>query len=195
VRELGGGKDVIAFNKGDGVDRIEGECQNGVLSLGGGIRYEDLRFRKDGKDLVLETGGSDRLVFEDWYRGRQSVVTLQVVAAAMEGFVQGSGDELNDNKVETFNFQALVSAFDDARACQKNLQSWKLMGELLDAHLGGSDDAAFGGDLAYRYGMVGTLAGVGWNAARETVAAPEFGREQQALQPLAQLQDGAVRLG
>jgi VCBS repeat-containing protein len=192
--ELGGGRDVIAFNKGDGVDRVEGECQNGALSLGGGIRYEDLRFRKDGKDLVLETGGSDRLVFEDWYKGKQSVVTLQVVAAAMSGFSQGSSNELLNDRVEGFDFARLVDAFDDARARHRNMDSWKLMNELLDAHLGGSDDAALGGDLAYRYGMTGTLAGMGWGAAHDTVAAAGFGADQQKLD-LAPLQNDAVKLG
>lgn len=184
---------MIAFNKGDGVDRIEGECQNGVLSLGGGIRYEDLRFRKDGKDLVLETGGDDRLVFDDWYKGKQSVVTLQVVAEAMSGFSQSSRDALRNDRVEVFDFGQLVDAFDDARA-PRNMDSWKLMGELLDAHLYGSDDAALGGDLAYRYGMTGSLAGMGWGAAHDTVAASGFGAQKQTLQPIAQFPDDAVKL-
>ena len=97
---LGGGADVVAFNKGDGVDRLFGARQDGVLSLGGGIRYEDLKFSKHGSDLVLQTGGRDRIVLEDWYRGKQSVVTLQVVAEAMAGFCQSSSDPLRDDKVE-----------------------------------------------------------------------------------------------
>jgi Ca2+-binding RTX toxin-like protein len=192
--ELGGGNDVIAFNKGDGRDKIEGECQDGVLSLGGGIRYEDLRFRKDGKDLVLETGGSDRLVFEDWYKGKRSIATLQVVAESMAGFGQDSGNPLLDDKVELFDFRQLVAAFDDAQQAKKNQSGWKLMNELLDAHLGGSDDLAFGGDLAYRYGMTGTLEGMSWDAARDTVAASGFGMQKQTLQPLAHVQDDSVKL-
>ncbi len=179
---LGGGHDVVAFNKGDGVDRLFGRGgQEAVLSLGGGIRYEDLKFSKQGNDLVLRTGGNDRVVFEGWYRGHQSVVTLQVVAEAMPGFSQGSKDTLRDDRVETFDFRQLVEAFDDARACERNLKNWKLMGELLDAHLGGSDSSAYGGDLAYRYGMTGSLAGVGWAAARDTVASSDFGNQMQAL--------------
>jgi VCBS repeat-containing protein len=192
--ELGGGRDVIAFNKGDGVDRIEGECQNGVLSLGGGIRYEDLRFRKDGKDLVLETGGSDRLVFEDWYKGAKSVVTLQVVAEAMAGFSQTSTDRLRNDRVEVFDFGKLVDAFDAARGRQRNMDSWKLMNELLDAHLYGSDDAALGGDLAYRYGLTGSLEGMSWDAARATVADASFGAQKQTLE-LTPLQDDSIKLG
>ncbi len=193
--ELGGGRDVIAFNKGDGVDKIAGERQDGVLSLGGGIRYEDLRFRKDGKDLILETGGSDRLVFEDWYKGKQSVVTLQVVAEAMAGFSQTSGDPLRNDRVELFDFHQLVDAFDAGQAAKKNKDGWKLMSELLDAHLGGSDDSALGGDLAYRYGVTGSLEGMSWDVARDTVAASGFGAQKQTLQPLAPLQDDAIKLG
>jgi VCBS repeat-containing protein len=192
---LGGGHDVVAFNKGDGVDRLFGERQDGVLSLGGGIRYEDLKFSKQGADLVLKAGGGDRIVLEDWYRGKQSIVTLQVVAEAMRGFSQDSGDPLRDDRVETFDFRQLVQAYDDARASHRNLQNWKLMNELLDAHLGGSDTAAYGGDVAYRYGLAGTLAGVGWAAARDTVAAPEFGSQMQALHPAAEVNSGPVKLG
>jgi hypothetical protein len=75
------------------------------------------------------------------------------------------------------------------------MKSWKLMNELLDAHLAGSDDLALGGDLAHRYGMTGTLAGMGWSAARDTVAAPGFGSDLQALQPAAALGANAVKLG
>jgi VCBS repeat-containing protein len=183
VLRLGGGDDVIAFYKGDGTDRIEGERQDAVLVLGG-VRYQDLLFRKDGADLVLDLGGHDRLVFDDWYRGKQSVATLEVVGAPSA-----------THEVEVFDFRALVQAFDEARASARNMKSWKLMNELLDAHLAGSDDLALGGDLAHRYGMTGTLAGMGWSAARDTVAAPGFGSDLQALQPAAALGANAVKLG
>lgn len=180
---LGGGRDVIAFHKGDGRDRIEGERQEGVLVLGG-VRYEDLLFRKSGNDLVLQTGGHDQLVFDDWYRGKQSVATLEVIGAPSA-----------DHDVEVFDFRALVQAFDEARTAKRNMKSWALMNELLDAHLASADDLALGGDLAYQYGMTGSLAGMGWSSARDTVAAPRFGAEMQALQPAAALAADAVKLG
>jgi hypothetical protein len=113
----------------------------------------------------------------------------------MRGFSQDSCDPLRNDKVETFDFRQLVQAYDDARACQRNLQNWKLMNELLDAHLGGSDRAALGGDVAYRYGMTGTLAGMGWGAARDTVASQDSGTEMQALHPAADVNAGPVKLG
>ena len=51
-----------------------------------------------------------------------------------------------------------------------------MMSELLDAHLGGSDGAALGGDLAYQYGKAGTLAGIGLPAAQSVLG---IGRVRQ----------------
>ncbi|MCS6920616.1 MAG: putative Ig domain-containing protein [Elioraea sp.] len=63
----GRGRDLIAFNRGDGHDVIWSDREgDNTLSLGGGIRYEDLRFRKSGRDLVLELGGSDSITFKNW---------------------------------------------------------------------------------------------------------------------------------
>jgi Ca2+-binding RTX toxin-like protein len=183
VLHLGGGRDVIAFHKGDGKDRIEGEHQDGVLVLGG-IRYEDLLFRKDGRDLVLDLGGHDRLVFDDWYRGKHSIAKLEIIGAPSAG-----------HEVEVFDFRALVQAFDTARAAARNMRSWALMNELLDAHLASSDDLALGGDLARQYAMNGTLTGMGWSAARDAVAAPGFGTQMQPLHSAAQLGADPVKLG
>ena len=68
------------------------------------------------------------------------------------------------------------------------------MNALLDAHLAGSDSEAIGGDLAYQYGLNGTLAGIGLTAAQEVLNAPQFGAAPQALRPLAGLQQGQYRL-
>lgn len=182
VLRLGGGDDVIAWRKGDGADRIEGERQDGVLVIGG-IRHQDLLFRKSGADLVLEMGGRDRLVLDDWYRGKQPVATLEVIGAPSD-----------EGAVETYDFRALAAAFDAARAAH-TVRGWNLMNELLDAHLASAEDAALGGDLARQYALNGTLAGMGWSAARETVAAPGFGRAMQALHSAADFGADPVRLG
>jgi hypothetical protein len=122
------------------------------------------------------------------------VGTMQVIAEAMQGYSQASGDPLLDDKVEWFDFGALVAAFDDARAANRNIARWSMMSELLDAHLGGSDGAALGGDLAYQYGKTGTLAGIGLPAAQSVLGAAGFGTEAQALQPQAVVTDGTPKL-
>src|SRR6266581_601881 len=193
----GTGADVIAYNRGDGQDIVNASTgQDNVVSLGGGIAYSDLVFRVMGSDLVLDTGASESLTFKSWYTGttNKSVLTLQVVAEAMAGFNPTGGDPLLDNKIETFNFQGLVNAFDAARAADPGLTSWALTNGLAQFHLSGSDTDALGGDLAYQYGENGTLAGVGFNKAQDVLTGAGFGTQAQTLRPLATLQDGFVPL-
>jgi Ca2+-binding RTX toxin-like protein len=195
---LAGEGDVVAFNRGDGHDVVAFDgARDATLSLGGGIRYQDLALRKSGSDLVVEVGSGERIILDDWYRGRsnQSVKTLQVVAAAMPGFDQGGGDPLRDDKAEMFDFRAIVRAYDAAREADCELDRWKMMNQLLDTHLAGSDDAAIGGDLAYQYGLRGSLAGIGLIAAQEILGAPTFGAAPQALQSQGELAAGPVKLG
>jgi len=194
----GAGADVLAFNTGDGQDTVNpGTGANKTLSLGGGIRYEDLAFRKSANDLIVETSATEQVTLKNWYAApaNQGFVTLQVIAEAMAGYSQSSPDPLRDDKVETFNFGALVSTFDAARAADPMISRWAMMNALLDAHLAGSDDAALGGDLAYQYGMTGTLAGIGTGAAQDVLGSSQFGTQAQQLRPLATLQEGAVKLG
>ncbi|HTO50864.1 MAG TPA: putative Ig domain-containing protein [Burkholderiales bacterium] len=193
---LGGGRDIVAFNRGDGRDVVRG-TDDAVLSLGGGIRYQDLALRRSGGDLVVEVGDGERITLGEWYSDpqHQMVQTMQVIAEAMQGYSQSSADPLLDDKVEWFDFGALVAQFDHAREANRNLSRWTMMSELLDAHLGGSDSAALGGDLAYQYGKAGTLAGVALPAAQSVLGASGFGTEAQTLQPLAAVADGTPKLG
>lgn len=97
---------------------------------------------------------------------------------------------MRDNKVERFNFQGLVNAFDAARAPN----AWAVMNSLLDAHLAGSDTEALGGDLAYRYGLSGSLAGLALTPSQGILSGAQFGSAPQSLQPLAGLQEGLMKL-
>ena len=69
----------------------------------------------------------------------------------LPGFSQSSSDPLRNDTVEVYDFRALVDAFDEARAARPNMKSWKLMNELLDAHLAASANLALGADLAKQY--------------------------------------------
>jgi Ca2+-binding RTX toxin-like protein len=189
----GAGNDLLLFNAGDGQDSFTaGGAGGDVLSLGGGIAYGDLAFGKSGNDLILSTGGDDQITFQNWYAASASrtVVTLQMIAEAMEDFAAGGANPLLDQKIETFDFAGLVDAFDAARADNPGLTSWALTNALLDHHLSGSDTAALGGDLAYQYGRNGTLADVGIGAAQEIIGEAGFGSQAQTLKPLSELQAG-----
>lgn len=193
----GSGADIIAFNWGDGQDSVNASsAQDNTLSLGGGISYVDLFFRRGMNDLILETGNNEQVTLKDWYTGsgNHSVQNLQAVAEAMEGYDPNSADPLLNQKVQQFDFQDLVDAFDQAKAADPGLDRWALMNKLLDAHLAASDTEALGGDLAYQYGVNGSLAGIGLTPAQDVLNAPQFGTGTQTLRPLSSLQDGLVRL-
>jgi Ca2+-binding RTX toxin-like protein len=179
----GNGADVIVFNVGDGQDTVNPSSGvDDTLSLGGtGLTYANLTFQKVGKDLVLNVSATDKVTFNNWYQGNnnKNLLNLQVIAEAMSAFDPGSSDPLLDQKVETFDFQGLVDAFDTARAANPGLTTWALSNALNQEHLGGSDFETLGGDLAYFYGRDGTLAGVSFDAAQSVITAQNFGTQAQ----------------
>ncbi|MFS2036836.1 calcium-binding protein [Polaromonas sp. CT11-55] len=199
----GDGPDVIAFNVGDGQDTVYGgdgspQSQDDTVSLGGaGLDYANLSLQKNGNDLVLKVSDGDMLTFAGWYGdvSNRTVLNLQLVAEAMSAFDANSSDPLLNKKVQTFDFQGLVGAFDAARTATPGLSSWALSNGLTQFHLAGSDSEALGGDLAYHYGADGTLAGMGLGKAQEVLTNAQFGAQAQGIHSTASLQEGLVRLG
>ena len=122
------------------------------------------------------------------------MVDLQVVESAMADFNPGSSDVLRNSKIETFDFQSVVSAFDQASANNPGLSAWSITNTLLDAHLASSDTAALGGDLAYGYGANGSLSGVGVAAAQSTLSGSQFATAPQTLNAWPALNGGAAQI-
>lgn len=194
----GGGADVIAFNKGDGADIVNSSVgTDDTLSLGGPLAYADLKLRKTGLDLVLDTGGGDQITFKNWYQtgvNNKSVLNLQVVTDAMAAFDPAGSDPLLARKVTRFNFSALVSQFDAALVANPTLTAWNVSGGLASAYVAGSDTAAIGGDFGYDYGHRGSFSGIGALPAQAVLAGATFGTAAQTLQAAAALYAGTVRL-
>ncbi|HEX8609982.1 MAG TPA: calcium-binding protein [Telluria sp.] len=191
----GSGADLIVFNRGDGIDTVAGTPGAGTtLSLGGGIVYADLLLSKSGHDLILTTGATDQLIFKNWYGapGNASVGTLQVVTAATWDYHPGALSAINDNKVEQFDFSAIVARFDDAVA--GGASAWSAWTTLEQFVRGGSDTAAIGADLAYQYALNGNLANVGMTPALAIIGSSGFGSAAQDLSPDASLSDGSPLL-
>jgi Ca2+-binding RTX toxin-like protein len=194
----GAGADLIAFNRGDGQDIVNASTgADNSISLGGGIKYADLNFKKNANDLILDVGVTEQITLKDWYLGttNKSVINLQMIAEAMADFNATGGDPIRNSKVETFNFTGLVDRFDQARTATPTITSWALTNALLDFHNGDSDTAALGGDLAYQYGKNGNLSNISFTPAQGILANAGFGTTTQALQPVANLQDTTPRLG
>jgi trimeric autotransporter adhesin len=192
---LGGGHDIVAFNRGDGRDTVRG-VGAAVVSLGGSIEYRDLALRKSGADLLVEVGAGERITLKDWYADPQNqmVKTMQIVAETMQAPYPATLGALFAEKVQWFDFSAIVAAFDEARTTTANLGRWQMMDQLLVTHLGGSSSEALGGDLAYQYGLNGAFTGLGLGAVQEVLGASGFGTDPQALRPLGELSADDTKL-
>jgi Ca2+-binding RTX toxin-like protein len=193
----GAGADIIAFNKGDGVDIVAASTgSDNTLSIGGGALYADLLFQKIGNDLLLKIGASDQIRLSGYYSSTEnrSVNTLQMIIEGTSDYVSGSADVTRDNKVERFNLEGLVAAFDAARVANPSLTTWALSSALVAQYVAGSDTDALGGDLAYRYGRFGNLSDVSFTPASGILGSGSFGAATQTLQPLTSLQDTTPRL-
>jgi hypothetical protein len=93
--------------------------------------------------LVLSVGASEQLTLKDWYlsTNNHSVATLQMLIEGGD-YDASSSDPLKNTKVEQFNFDGLVTAFDQACTANAALTSWVLSSSLLSFYLAGSDVAA-----------------------------------------------------
>ena len=195
--DTGSGDNIVSFNRGDGADIVYSDAfSQNTLSLGGGIQYDDLALSKNGNDLVLELGGEESITLKDWYAdsSNQTFLKLQIMIDEIGDFDPESEDPLHNQRVQTFDFLDLVNQFDQTRVADSYLEHWLMMDRLLNAHLAASNSAALGGDLAYYYGVNGTLSGIGLNAAQQVISAPGFGRDAQSLRPFTGLQDGLTIL-
>jgi Ca2+-binding RTX toxin-like protein len=190
----GDGADVMAFNRGDGQDTINGGIgTDNTLSLGGGIQYADLSLSRTGNDLILEVGSGEQVTLANWYdtsANYKSLLNLQIVADAMATYDPASADPLLNQTIQNFDFTAIVDSFDQSGVASQ----WSLMNSLLAAHLSGSDAAALGGDLAHQYGMTGNFSGMNLAAAQGVINDPQFGNAMQSLQPLQGLKGGSPTL-
>jgi Ca2+-binding RTX toxin-like protein len=191
------GADIIAFNSGDGQDIVNASTgKDNTLSLGNGIKYADLLFKKSANDLILITGATEQVTFKDWYVSinNRSVSTLQIIIENTSDYDPTSSIEINNKKVEQFNFDGLAVKFDQALAATPTLTSWALSSSLLEFYLSSSDTAAIGGDFAYQYAKNGNLSNLSMTPAQALLAGAQFGLSTQNLQTTSALQDLSPRL-
>lgn len=117
-----------------------------------------------------------------------------MVIEGTDDYNAASANTLNNKKIQQFNFDSLVTAFDQARIANPALTSWALSSSLLGFHLGGSDTAAIGGDLTYEYAKTGNLSAISMTPAQSILANAQFGAAAQNLVAAGSLQDSSPRL-
>jgi Ca2+-binding RTX toxin-like protein len=184
---LGGGADVVLFNRGDGADTINAPASgaglgesNDTVSLAG-IASADLRLTRQGSDLLLQVAGTgDSIRLAGWYTssGNRTVNTLQVVVDSTADYDAASADTLRNQRVVRFAFGSLVSAFNAAGAPAGWVVPASVLGSALVA---GSDSAAIGGAIAYRYGHERNFSGLDFTTATVVLNESTFGTGAQSI--------------
>ncbi len=185
IISTGSGADIIAFNRGDGQDTILASTgKDNTISLGKGIAYADVLLSKSGSDLVLATGQNEQITLKNWYSSSvyRSIANLQFVTDTSTNYAPDSTDSLLENKIQTFNFDKIVSHFDQAQSANAGVSSWALTSALLDAHLASSDLAGLGGELTYGYGKNSNLSDISVTSAQALLGSSQFGMAAQNLQ-------------
>lgn len=170
------GRQLILYNKGDGDDNYQRMGSGGVLSIGGGALYSNLKLVANGNSLSVQVG-SQSLFFGGWYGdsftpANKSVATLQIVIDGTRKYAAASTDPLYNKKVQTFDFLGLVAAYDTAQAAG---QRFTVADHLAQFRTGGSDTAAYGGVLAYQYATTGSVDSLSNDRMRAILADPGLG--------------------
>ena len=188
---VGLGTDIVAYNRGDGEDRVVGTA-DGVahVSFGGGIEPGDLRFRRSGADLIVDAAAvSDRLTFAEWFSGRPRVAGAQLqfvtTTLAADGAVRPS--------VSRYDFATVIAQLHAAQDAEASIAGqWEQARLAVDGMSDGGFPEALGGDLAVRYGLTGTCSGLSIDAVQATLGSSTFGIAPQVIHPLDAVQ-GAAR--
>ncbi|MEX0958666.1 MAG: calcium-binding protein [Burkholderiales bacterium] len=154
---LAGSARVIALNADEGHDRLLGASDATTVSLGLGIDRSVLALRRDGENLVLDTGADATLTFADWYAsGKSGSSRLQL---------------FNGDGVRLFDLDAWVADFDAAQASGAPFD----FAQRLDSQLlWTSDSQAVGGQLALQYAAHGAFSGLSAEGVQSVLADPEF---------------------
>lgn len=177
------GRQVILYNKGDGDETFHRMGGGGVLSIGGGALYSNLKLSRNTSFLFVAVG-SQQLAFDNWYDygggipANKSISTLQIVIEGTRKYDPASTDPLYHQKIQTFDFLGLVAAFDAAQAAG---QRFSVADHLTQFRTGGSDTQAYGGALAYQYATTGSVDALTTAQHRAIMADPALGVSMQSI--------------
>jgi Ca2+-binding RTX toxin-like protein len=175
------GRDVLAFNKGDGQDNVWELDAASTISLGGGTLYSNLSLEVSTVSLKLNVATSS-ITFQRWYDvapfATPKIKYLQIVIEGTKLYSPSSADPMRNQKVQYFDFLGLVAAFDAARAAGQN---FNVADNLARFRLWGSNDVAFGGALAYQYAKSGSLGTLSYQQMRAVIGDPAFGNAAQPI--------------
>lgn len=67
--------------------------------------------------MILVTGTNEQITFKDWYAStsNHSIANLKIVIEGTIDYIATSTNKLNNKKIAQFNFDGLVTKFDQVR--------------------------------------------------------------------------------
>ncbi len=178
-----GAIDTVVFNRGDGSDTVVDLSaeRSLVLVLGGGIRYNDLSFVRQGSDFVFSMGTGDQITLKDWFAGVRPQVIFEVAVVANSDYAAASENPLLNQALVRFDFAGLMTRFEQAMAQNPNATSLQLASLLPEYYLDGSSCVIAGGQQAYDYAVLGTPGALGSAVTAQTLATLEAGIVYQSF--------------
>ncbi|MGH9255858.1 MAG: calcium-binding protein, partial [Vicinamibacterales bacterium] len=160
---------MLAFNAGDEQDSvfvITGK--RFTISLGGGADAADIRLSNLGFDFLIEIGALDTINIGFLYTADSQfwpVTTLQIIGA----------------DIRTYDLNAVVVAYNAARAQDPGLIHWSGADALAANLLSMSTTEALGGAIAYQYATAGNLNDLSTAQQQAVLADANFGVAPQAV--------------
>ena len=171
--ELSATGSVILLNRGDHGDIISSTDgwgaatmdtpQDGVshvVSFGGGITLNDISLRQDANDLLILSGKLEGLRLVDYFDLQGEAATwltkIQIVNQATSSYESGSTSPGLSSPIMLLDFNSLMVEYVQERVGLDD--AWRVVdsNSVLDAqYLSG---AAFGGQVAYEYALLGQEA-------------------------------------
>jgi hypothetical protein len=179
------GRDIVSFNKSDGIDTVSRLGTGSTISIGGGTAYANLSFAISGNNLRLKTASSHYVSLVNWYASttEKNVSTLQIVIEGTSNYNAASSNPLNNRKIQTFDFLGLVGAYDAAG----RPSNFSIANNLAAYRINGSDTDAMGGAIAYQYARTGTLGALTHIQMQAVLADEGFGVAGQSIAPMSGL--------
>jgi hypothetical protein len=174
---------------GDEADTVSSNiAQDNTLSIGGGATCADLLFERTVNNLIMRVVASDQIMFTNYYSGtNRSIDTPQIVIEGASDYEASSVDALPNKRIESFDFDRLVAAFDTARANDELGADQSAPGQ----HLGGSEFGGAGRRPGVRIHSLWVSLGLSYLPASAVLAAGSYEQRAQLLQGSAGMQDAS----
>lgn len=174
---------MVAYGANGGHDNVvAGTAGGNILSVRSDLSLADLQLSHSGADLILSFGNDQSITLQAWYAdaSKQVFNKLQFIS-------QDTGDGQSAQStpfggiVDVYDFTGLVSLFNAYQSQHPGTTQWTASASAVTLLSDHSDSTAYGGDLAFYYGLNHYLSGMGLDGAISSLNNTDFGIHLQGV--------------